>query len=184
MTRGFTLLEIVVAMAIAVIILTALSSIFIVQYNLYFLGSTSVDLNSSLTATLRAMEEFGTSARAIVNTRDFGGTNFTTSNTTLVLALPSVDPGGNPLPQTDYVVFFRDPVQGQKLWMQIDADATSSRRDLTKLFSDLTNILQFSYNKSNPAEATIVEVFVSLRKVAKGNPQETSGRTSIFLRNK
>lgn len=178
------MLELVVAMAIAVIVLVSLSSIFIVQYNLYSLVGLGADLNSSVTNILRTAQDLGANASTVVSRRVFGQTDFISSESTLILALPSIDQNNNPLAANDYAVIFRDPNDNKKLYLQIDADATSSRRDLTKLLSSLTNALQFSYNDTNPSKATVVETFVSLKKIFKDTAKEKSGRTTIFLRNK
>lgn len=184
MKTGFTLLELTIAVAIATVVLITLSSIFIAQYNLYSLSGLGADINFSVTNILRAMEKLGANASTVVSTRVFGQTNFVSNESTLILALPAIDQNNNPLTSSDFMVIFRDTNDNKKLYLQIDADATSSRHDLTKLLSNLTDALQFSYNKSNPADATVIEIFVSLKKAFKNTAKEKGGRTTIFLRNK
>lgn len=184
MHKGFTLLEFIIVIAIGIIILGALSYIFIAQYNLYGTQEIAIDLENSLTSILRNIQKFAAGATSIVASRDFGGTIHATDADTVIFEIPSVDSVGNILSSKDYVVFYLDSTDLKKFYVQLDAAPESSRKDIIKLLTSLTDRLQFRYNKSDPVQAETVEIFVSMKKVRKDNAEEASGSTRVFLRNK
>jgi hypothetical protein len=101
-----------------------------------------------------------------------------------VLKLPAIDAAGDVVPNAfDYVGFYRDTSETNKIFAVIDADDSSARLDSDRLITNYNQMLDFRYNNPTITDANRVSVYILNQQTQKGIELNTRGWTSIFLRN-
>jgi prepilin-type N-terminal cleavage/methylation domain-containing protein len=180
--RGFTLVEMLITLALSVLLIGALIGLyrgyfdlFNAQQGLGTLGTTSGD-------ALSEIEQLTRQASRVLASKTISGTTYTSGSDTLVLELPSVDAGGSAISGTfDYVAFY---VSGADLYRRIDADAASARTDGAKKLGGALSSLAFEYDAASPADAS--EVSVDIVFASQNGHANTSFRVQeeLWLRNK
>lgn len=183
--HGFTLIEAIVYIAIASIVLVIITQIFISQSQVYDAETSRADIELYAKQALNRMVQNSISARGVVATQVLGGATYSSSSSTLVLELQSIDANQNLISNKyDYIAFYLDPTDLTKLYMKIDADPNSSRKDTTTLLSTFVEGLNFRYNIADPALATKVEIALNLARTVRGQNRTAQSSTSIFFKNK
>jgi hypothetical protein len=110
--------------------------------------------------------------------------NYSTSENTLILELPSVDSNQNIIPNTyDYAVFHLKPSDQTKLILSIEASPQSSRVSGDTLISSSVEKIIFSCNDSDFSKVALISVYLSSSRTVLGAPQRIITSTSISLRN-
>lgn len=179
--RGLSLLEVLVAMGVAVIVGVLLVSIMVNSAGLFYKQSSSLQEGLNINDTLGKVREAVKESKAVVTSYTSGGTTYTSSAAQLVLKLASVDPLGNIIVDVfDHVVFFQDQ---NKLRYKSFPDPQSSRKMQDQIFSTSVSNLTFKYfdsqnppNEVAPASASKVRVIVSLN-------EQTVATSEASLRN-
>ena len=98
MTRGMTLIEVLIATAISGVLLAALANLFGTFNALYAYQNAFRDTAGASGTVLHGTEAAVLPANRILSTHDFAGTSYGSDAGTLVLELPSVDMGGAIVP--------------------------------------------------------------------------------------
>ena len=147
MRRGTTLVEAVVIVAVSVVVLIALVNLFFVFNMIYGYQQAFIATAGSAGISLNALEASVLPAEAVLVSRSFSGTTYTSGATTLVLALPAVDDSGEMLSGvTDYVAFYASSTEFYRL---VEAGAGSVRLSgRTKLSSTLFSV-SFTYDNAD-----------------------------------
>lgn len=184
--KAFTLIEILISVAILAVITLIVGSILISHFNLFNNVKQLVDISSS---NKLALDELITQIRegqAIASTCSGCGGD-STSATVLILQLWPLDTNKDSFEPTagyDYVIYKRDPTGNNKLIKKTIADTTSSRLTSTKIMaSDITN-LTFTYNNANPTLANEVTVSVTNTLTVANKTQTVTQQVKAMLRNK
>lgn len=179
--RGFTLLEALVAMALFLVIIVALSNVILSFYTLFSTEQATVDVSYSAHAVMRAVTDAAAQADRIVSSHAFFGTTYTTGPSVVVFELPSVDSSGNTLGSYDYVAVVASSTDAYEY---TDAASGSARASRTRHLSDVLSSLVFTYGAADPTQASEVSAIV---QTAMSVHQKTISETvsqAAYLRNK
>ena len=180
--RAFTLIEVTVVIALFVVMMVAVIRFFTTYSSSFLYSRSMMSVSSSAGNVVNDVTEYGLSADQVESSHTFGATNYTSSASTLILELPSVDASGVVLPSSyDYVVYYKD---GAYVYRTLEAGAGSTRRAGTKLLSDAVSSLVFDYATTTPANATSVNVSVTTQKSPHGQSVQSKLGNTIYLRNK
>lgn len=151
-SRGFTLLESVVIVAISATMLIVLVDLYRAHSGLYNYQKATADTAGSASVTANELQEWVLQANRILTSTTISGTTYTTDSDTLVLEVPSIDGSGNAITSTyDFVVFY---INGTKLSRILSPNAASSRTSSTKTLSVNLSSLSLTYNTASAAAAT------------------------------
>ncbi len=182
---GFTLIEAIVYIAIASIVLVIITQIFILQSQVYDTETSRTNIELYAKQAINRIVQNSISARGVVDTQILSGTTYVSSSSTLVLELQSIDANQNLISNKyDYIAFYLNPTDQTKLYMKIDADPGSSRKDTIALLSTFVESLNFRYNVANPINATKVEIALNLARTLRGQNRTAQASTSIFFKKK
>lgn len=181
--RGFTLLEVVVVIAIAAIIFIALGALLVTQLNLYGTQDVALELSQNLNNVLRTMEETVGEARDTVPSRTFNSILYTTDNDTLILSFPTIGSDSNPISgQSDYILFRLD-INGN-LYMEVEPSVGSRRARLVKRLASSVVKLNFIYMNNFSGSVNLIKIELILSRAVGQNLETASGATAIRFRNK
>jgi len=187
-TRGLSLIEILIAMAIVAVILIALLSLYTTGQKYFINESTRADTLQDSQYPLAWITRDVKEALQVLSS--WG--SYTTSSNCLVLEIPSVDSSGVIIDISadfDYIIY---RLNSNKLERIIDAlDGVSSRTDDTRVLAENTNSLVFAFFDSQGAELTSGFDAASSINIALSSSRQGVGRTfqetlnaGVKLRNK
>ena len=178
---AFTLIETVIVIALSLCVVTALSFLLYTFNKALSYGNISTQSYTSAGALLREIESLALSANAVLQTRSFSGTTYTSTTTSLVLELPSIDNSGNVIANArDYVVFY---AAGANAYRLLEKNASSARVAGTKLLSSTLDTLAFSYDDTDFAQVRTVTVDIQTRAQVKEETVTSRLYQQIRLRN-
>ncbi len=187
---GAAMIELICVMGIMMIIMVMINDIFRVDYDYTVKALARIDNDNGATFAMRRMGELTRGATNVLSSKTINGTLYTTSPTTLVLQMPSLDSSGNVISGcSDYIAIYRHATSTTQIWTDTDINnvtcsaGTSVRVDGKKLLTGNNNTLTFSYNNWHPYNATRISVFLVNQKTVRGTTMTTKTWTSIFLRN-
>ncbi|MDB5244447.1 MAG: hypothetical protein JWN18_317 [Parcubacteria group bacterium] len=158
---GFTLIETVMVAALAACLMIAVG-LLILMFGKISSYDRAVSLSSgSATAVMHELGSLVLPADAVISSRAFGGTTYTSSASVLVLEIPSIDSSGAVISSTyDYAVFY---VSGTSAYRILSVNASSKRASGTKLLSSTINSLSFAYNNTDASQVDTVTADVQTR---------------------
>lgn len=181
---GLSLMEAIVVVGVMTIIMFIVTQIFIINYDLFLKQSKRTDNETGAVTAARTVSQMARGAVSVEQSHGFDGDLVVSSSTALVLKLPSIDGSGNIVPNTyDYVGFYRDATETNKMFAIIDADDASVRVDSDRLITNYNQMLDFRYNNPTITEASRISIYILNQQIQKDIELNTRGWTSIFLRN-
>jgi prepilin-type N-terminal cleavage/methylation domain-containing protein len=181
-TRGFSVIEVLIVIVVASVVSLALSEIFLTYYDSYAYQNANINAASSAALFLNELNDLSLQADAIVGSRAFSGTTYTSGSTTVVFELPSINSSGDVIASTyDYTVLY---ASSTNIFRIMDADASSARADGTKKLSDALGNLTFTYNNATPSLASQVSANVTTLAISKKHTANTRLVQTVYLRNK
>ncbi len=185
---GLTFVEALVALAISAVIGGLLVALIVNSAGLFYKESSKLqgglDINDSLSKVRESIKEANSVATSYVD----GLTTYTSSQTQLVLKLPSQDSSGNIIQNTyDHYVYFKDQ---NYLRFKIFPDAASVIKMQDQILTNTLDSIKFQYfdlaippQEVVPSTASKVRVSLTLKKRV-GLSFETNIATSeVLLRN-
>ena len=181
---GLSLMEAIVVIGIMTVILFMVTEIMILNYNLFESQVRRSENETGAIITTKTISQMTRSATSIESTHLFGGDTHTSSSSTLVLKLPAIDANDNILEGIfDYVAFYRDDTDTDKIMAVTDGDALSVRPDNTRLITANNQSLTFRYNDPTISEADRVSIYILNQQSYRNSTLKSRGWTSVFLRN-
>lgn len=187
---GISMFEAIISLGIVTMILVIMNDIFIINYDFTVKALARVDNDNGAILATRRLGELTRGATAVLSSKTINGTLYTTSTTTLVLQVPSLNSAGDIITGcSDYVAVYRHADVATEVWTDTDinsvacAAGTSVRLDGQKLLTANNDTLTFSYNDWHPYDATRISVFLVNSQTVRGIPVVTKMWTSIFMRN-
>ncbi len=181
--NGFTIIEVIVVVALTATLLVGMLGIFdwqnkiyqLEQANIFATGSARVAMNNILPVVAQGV--------SIIGSRTVSGTNYTTGAGTIIVQLPSFDGSNNVIDSTyDYVVYHSN---GTNLNQIVELAASSNRKISNKLLSDKIQSFALSYNNGDPTLASQVTVDINTQSFYRGSSSATAHLVeTIFLRNR
>jgi prepilin-type N-terminal cleavage/methylation domain-containing protein len=181
MTKGFTLVELIITLGISFAALAGLVNMFFIfnathEYQRIFHATAG-----SASASMNAIEAAVLPARHVLSSRTISGTTYSSGPSTLVLEVPAVDDIGNMVNGTnDYIVIV---ASSTSLYRITDAAATSARESGTTLLSTTLNALSFTYDEASYADVSRVTADVHTRATYKNDTAQTRLIEELRLRN-
>lgn len=180
--KGLTLVEILIAMAIATIVGLLLVVIMVNSAGLFYKQSSKLQEGLNINDALSKIRGSIKQSSGIVASYISGGTTYTSSATQIVLKVPAIDNVGNIIADTfDYIIFYQEQSQ---LRYKLFPDAASSRQSQDQIFSTSVDSLTFKYldfqnppNEVSPTSAIKVRIILSLKQ-KNGQTLETNTATS------
>ena len=177
-------METVVVVGVMTIIMLVITQIFILNYNIFARQSKRAGNDTGAILAAQAISQLTRGASNVETSHAFNGTTRTSSSTALVLKMPSLDAGGNPIALSfDYVAVYRDATVTSKIFIDTDADPASTRQDGTRLITDFNATMIFRYNDSTITTANRVSVYLVNSQIDRDSTLTTRAWTSIYLRN-
>jgi prepilin-type N-terminal cleavage/methylation domain-containing protein len=181
LSSGFTLLETVIVVAISSIAMLALVNLFFTFNSIYGYQQTFIATAGSASSSMNAFETYVTQADQVLAAHSFSGTTYTSTTTSLVLELPSVDSSGNTVTAAkDYVVLYASSTQ---LYVLVAADAQSTRTSGRKTLSGTLSSLTLTYSNANFTQVTNVSVDMLTRGTYKNQTIQSRLTEQLYLRN-
>lgn len=187
--KGLTLAEVIIVLGISAVVGLLLMNIFVQNNQLLYQQSAKVSQGVSLNDAVNAITNDIKSASAVAAGYPIGSPTILSSDSGLVLQIPSIDSNNNIINQTyDYTAIFPDAANQQLLREQIYPDPQSSRQALNRVLVSNLSLIKFSYLDSSgqivtPTAASAINLTINLKqKVGMGNEQSSSS-AQVHLRN-
>ena len=193
--KGFTTLELTIGLSLTVLFATSFYTAFQVMNTEMWRNRMYFDTNTSAKNVMDRVAKDVEEAVSVV--ASYGGN--TTSNTCLILKLPTVDNSGIPTSitgQFDYVTYKINPSDSTQLFRSLDVlNGTSQREggaDTTNIvMARRVNSILFSYagtNLSSVSSATIptmkyINVQITTQGTTLGANQQSQVDSDLMLRN-
>jgi len=182
MKKGFTLVEILVAIGIVGILLPASIGLFIAYNDYLSYLQASIDVPQSGGAVIDAVTKAVRQSDQVLLSRSFSGTTYTSGANSLVLRLPSINSSGNILAgKYDYIAFYKN---GAGIYSLTEADASSYRSSSLRTLSDTADSLVFTYDNADVTSASKVDISVQGSEQLKNQIIQSSLHQQAYFRNK
>ncbi len=188
--RGFTLVEVLIALGLSTIVLGLVFSIYIGQQRNFLVGNSYINIHQD---ARMAMDWMAKDIRWGIELLPSHGA-YSTSNSCVVLKIPSIDSAGDVIDidnDHDYLIYKLNTSDPSKLERTIDAkDGVSSRADETRTVAENISSLTFSYNGTGLSSvadlSTVTDIETALTTFTTVPPVSLSDRlnTTVMLRNK
>ncbi len=178
--RGFTLPEVIIASVVAVLVGGLLLGILVQGSGVFYNQSQKVSQGLSINDTLSKIRGFLKEAQSVASGYPVISPDYTSSSSTVVLKIPSIDSSDNVLINTfDFVVFSKD---SDKLIFKLFPDSLSSRKSQDQILSLNVDSVNFAYFDSlgiavSPTSAVKVKITLRLKQKT-GREEETNVATS------
>ncbi len=180
--RGFTLFETVLVIGLYVVILLALTNVYLMFTRLYTYQQTFVPVAQSAGGALNAITTAVLPASQVLAQYTFSGTMLSSGTTTLVLESPSLTSSGSIIAGTyDYIAFY---LSGIDLYRVTAIGAGSTRVAGTKRVGSMVNSLTFIYDNTDFTLVTKVDTDIIAQTAVRGQTVGSHLRQQTFLRNK
>lgn len=179
--RAFTLIEIVITIALSVILMLAIAQLYVVYGRVIVFQKSSIDVALGGSGIMDAARAAGLQARHIVAAHTFSGIEYTSGTTTAIFELPAVDASGAILAGAyDYIAI---SASGTNAYHLTDAAPGSARLSGEKRLTSVLDALSFAYDNPNFPSVASVTVDATTSATRHGETAQTHLRSRIYLRN-
>ncbi|MDD3531639.1 MAG: hypothetical protein PHV99_03570 [Candidatus Pacebacteria bacterium] len=181
LTRGFTLIETFIVIAMSVVALAALANLFIMFNTSYGYQQAFIASAGSASSAMNALEASVLPADQVLASHSFNGTTYSSGAATLVLELPSIDSSGNVITGVyDYIVFYASATNLYRLTV---IGTGSVRSAGLKLLSATLSSLSFTYDNADFTKVTSVTADLETQAQFKQQTVESHLAERLYLRN-
>lgn len=181
LSRGFTLLEVLITTAIFAVLMVAVTQLYVVYGRVIDLQKSSIGVALGGNSIMQATREAGLQAAHIVASHTFSGISYSSGTTTVLFELPSIDASGAVIPSTyDYVGIY---ASGTSAYRIIDAAAGSARVSGTKILTNTLDALALTYDSASFPAVTSVTVNATTSVLVHEVATQVHLREHIYLRN-
>lgn len=179
--KAFTLIETIIVAAIGASMMVTLGFL-IFNFNTTTAYQQAAAQSSGSASTLtREIESLTLPADAVLQSHTFASALYTSTTTSLVLEIPSIDSSGNTLTNTyDYAAFY---ILGTNVYRLLEASPLSKRASGTKQLSSTVSAMIFSYNDADFTKVSVVTIDVQTRARVKQSVLSDHRHEQIRLRN-
>ena len=185
---GLTFVEALMALGISAVIGGLLVALLVNSAGIFYKESTKLQGGLNINESLSKVRESIKEAYSVATSYIDGLTTYTSSQTQLVLKVPSQDSSGNIIQNTyDHYVYFKDQ---NYLRFKIFPDATSVVKMQDQILTNTLDSINFQYfdlantpQEVVPSTALKVRVSISLRKRVGLNFETNTATSEALLRN-
>ncbi len=181
MTRGFTLIETLITVALFVVLILAVTQLSVVYGHFISLQKSSIGITLGGSSIMDAVRTAGLQADHVVASHVFSGVAYTSGTTTAVFELPAIDASGATIANTyDYIGIF---ASGTNAYRLTDAAAGSARVSGEKQLTSALDALSFTYDSASFPAVASVTVDATTSALIRGDTVQTHLREHLYLRN-
>lgn len=188
--KGLTLVELLVAMALVSLLMTALLALYSAGQRYFLTESVSLEELRDVRYVQNWLTRDIKESAQVLPSWDV----YTASDSCLILLVPSVDANGDIIDiesDFDCVVYRRDPDIPSRLERIVDAkDGVSARSDSRKWLSTKVSSFLLSSEGVNLSavadfsQIASVDISLTTRQILMGRPYQETLQTGVMLRNK
>ncbi len=182
--RGATTLEVVAAMAILAIIITAIAEMTVSLLRFRDVEALRAEIERRATTGIEPIREAAKGARAILATGTVNGIAYVSGTSTVAFSLPAAAASGALLGTTDLVGFRRQTPTSSILLEDVEAATGSRRITGTYVTAAFVDAFRIRYNTSTPADADLIEIFLETGASLYGREFRYPLMTRILLENR
>ena len=189
-SKGFTLIELLVVVAIASLIILSILSLYSIGQRYFLTGSARTDVLRNIRQVLNWISRDIKEGIQVLPSWDV----YTTSNTCLILQVPSLDSNGLIIDidnEFDYIIYHLNSEYPSRLERIIDAkDGVSSRADTSRVIATEVNSFQLSSGGvdlsavSDFSQVSSVYITMITAQNILGRTYQETLNTRLKLRNK
>lgn len=182
---GFTLVEVVVVLAISSIVGLVLVNIFLGHADLFRFFNAEVNSGSAARLVADRMVSLIREAESVQASHDFSGQLRQSTPDELVLRLKTVNASDAfVIGAYDYVAFYRDGDDPRRLMETIQADAASRRASGTRVLAENLEILNLAYDNPTIQDAREVTLELRMAEDFRQTSATSTVKTVVKLRNR
>ncbi len=187
--NGFTLVELIVVMAISAVAGTLLITILVQSNGVFFQQNSKISQGVSVNDTIEEIRSATKQAASVASGYPTSSPQYVSNISTLVLGLPSFGSDGNAIENTyDYVVFTKDSQNPVILRKLVFPDIASFRKSENKVLITKLSLINFYYQDKNgtlvsPTSATQISFVINEIEKAGIANQQSSASAQVSLRN-
>lgn len=181
MTKAFTLIEVIITVALFAVLMFGLSQLYIINNRVVTLQRSSLGVALDASSIVDAVRVAASQANHVVVSHTFSGVSYTSATTTVVFELPAVDASGSIITNTyDYIGIYSS---GANVYRITDAASGSVRASGTKQLTDVLGGLSFTYDAVSFPSVASVTINATTSALVRGQTTEMHLREHIYLRN-
>lgn len=178
---GFTLIETIIVVTLSSIMMLTLSLLIYTFNKTSTYHQTAAQSSDSASTILREAESLISPASAVLQSHPFASATYTSTPTSLVLEIPSIDSSGIVIAGVyDYAAFYVVETNAYRL---LEANAASKRVSGTKQLSSTIQALTFTYSDADFTNVSTTTVDVQTRVYVQQDSASSRQREQIRLRN-
>lgn len=187
--KGMSLVEVIIASAIAGVIGVLLVGFLVQNNGIYFNQTSKISQGTSLNDSSSKIDSVIKNASSVALNYPISNPQYTSDTSTLVLALPSIDSQSTIIENTfDYAVIAKDAQKPNVLRKQIFPNPSSSRKSENTVLSTTLSQITFLYYDStghivSPTLATKVAYSINQNQKASFGNQTSSFSGQVNLKN-
>jgi hypothetical protein len=179
--RGFSIMEILIVVAICVFIMSGLAALTLAYDKTIEQQGATIRVATTANSILNTLEPLIMQADAVLVSHQFNGVTYSTGTSTLVVSLPSIDSSGNVVSGAhDYAVVYSATTSAYRILV---ADASSARISSTKTYGTTLKSLTFSYDTVDVTQATKITIDVQTETSTRQKLIQSHLNYAIRLRN-
>ena len=181
MSRAFTLVEVLITMALFVTLMFVIVQLYIVYGRTIVFHQASLDVTLGGSNIMDAARMAGSQARSAIATHSFSGISYSSGTTRVIFELPAIDALGDIITNTyDYIGIYASSSSAYRI---IDAAPSSARISGEKRLTDVLDTLSFTYD--SPLFPSVKNIIIDATTSAtiRGETTQTYLRGHIYLRN-
>lgn len=178
---GFTLIEVVVTVALSAILVLAIVQLYVVYGRVITLQQSSINIALGGGGIMDAVHSAGLQADHIVTAHAFSGVDYNSGTTMAIFELPAIDASGAVIAAAyDYIGI---TASGTSAYRFVDAAPGSSRISGTKRLTGALDALNFSYDNASFPLVTSFTADATTSATTQGGTRQMHLRQHIYLRN-
>lgn len=181
MSRAFTLIEVVITIALFAIVMFGMAQLYIVYGRVVISQKAAISVALDGSSIMDTAQEVARQADHVVSTHTFSGVAYTSGTTTAVFELPAYDVSGTILTNTyDYIGI---SASGTSVYRLIDAANGSARVSGKKQIAKVLNGLSFTYDNASFPSVTSVIVDATTSATTRGQTSQMHLHEHFYLKN-
>ncbi len=178
---GFTVVEILVVVAIFVLIITVFFDLFYNYGQVFRTESARVDIAGSARDAMQSLNTYALQADKILSSRMIATTTYSSGPTAVVFELPAVDSSGEIVSGVfDYVVFY---LSGKNFYQRTEANSASNRASGLRWLGGNIAAITLTYDSVDLTQAISIDVDVQTEALIKDIMMQYRLRQQVYLRN-